>query len=139
MNNLSENLYKHLERIAYNDDKTIYRKVGGSYVAVSDPWAYEGLREGWWLVQVRPGSTSIRACIHPDKAPIEAAARELEDKLIAIIRNASEAKPIKIIISPELQKDWSHLIEKHGNELSSLQFPSFQQNAEDIIKAILKS
>jgi hypothetical protein len=137
MNPVTEKLYRHLEQIQNKKDQTLYKKSNGSFEAVSDPWVIEGLTSGWWLVQVRPGSTSIRCCINPDKAPIQAAAINMEDKLIDIIRKASEAKPAKIPLSESLRKDWDRLIAKHGNELSSLQFPSFQQNAQDIIKAII--
>lgn len=135
-NTLSESLHRHLAAIQGKQDQTLYRKEGDKFVPVSDPWACEGLREGWWLVQVRPGSTSIRACIYPDKAPIMAAAREMEDQLIGVIRAASEAKPNRVPITKDLKRDWDKLIAKHGDQLSTLQYPSFQQNAEDIIKVL---
>jgi hypothetical protein len=44
----------------------------------------------------------------------------------------------KIPISPEALADWQAFIDRHGNEFSSLQFPSFQENAEKIIEALLE-
>ena len=85
-----------------------------------------------------PGSTSIRQQVYPSKAEISAAARDKADELLQIIREASEAKPAKIPISPEALADWQAFIAKHGNEFSSLQFPSMQENAEKIIEALLK-
>jgi hypothetical protein len=123
----------------YKEECTVYKKVGDRFVPISDPWAYEGLREGWWIVRVQPGSTSIRQCIYPDKAPIQAAALELEDQLTGIIRAASQARPFQSPITPQLKRDWDKFLAKHGNQFSNLQYPSFQQNAEDIINAILKS
>lgn len=115
-----------------------YKKVGRKYVQDNDPWAYDGLREGWWLVKVAPGSTSIRQQVYPSKAEISAAAKDKEDELLQIIREASEAKPTKIPISPEAIADWQAFIAKHGDEFNSLQFPSMQENAERIIEALLK-
>ena len=119
-------------------NQQLYRKVGRKYVPETDPYALDGLREGWWLVKVTPGSTSIRQQVYPSKAEISAAAKDKEDELLQIIREASEAKPAKIPISPEALADWKELIAKHGDEFSSLQYPSMQENAEKIVEALLK-
>ena len=117
----------------------LYKKVGGrKYIPVDDIWAYEGLREGWWLVKVAPGSTSIRQQVRPHKAEITAAAREKEEELMDIIREASEARPAQNPISPEALADWKAFVAKHGKEFSSLEYPSIQENAQRIIEALLK-
>ena len=125
-------------RIYDKMNEQLYKKVGRKYVPNSDPYALDGLREGWWLVKVAPGSTSIRQQVYPSKAEISAAAKDKEDELLQIIREASEAKPAKIPISPEARADWQAFIAKHGDEFTSLQFPSMQENAEKIIEALLK-
>ena len=114
-----------------------YKKVGRKYVQDNDPDAYDGLREGWWLVKVAPGSTSIRQQVYPHKAEITAAAREKEDQLIDIIRKASEARPQKNPLTPEALADWQAFITKHGKEFTTLEYPSIQENAEKIIEALL--
>ena len=125
-------------RIYDKMNEQLYKKVGRKYVPNSDLYALDGLREGWWLVKVAPGSTSIRQQVYPSKAEIAAAAKDKEDELLQIIREASEAKPAKIPISPEALADWQEFIAKHGDEFTSLQFPSMQENAEKIIEALLK-
>ena len=125
-------------RIYDKMNEQLYKKVGRKYVPNSDLYALDGLREGWWLVKVAPGSTSIRQQVYPSKAEISAAAKDKEDELLQIIREASEAKPAKIPISPEARADWQAFIAKHGDEFTSLQFPSMQENAEKIIEALLK-
>lgn len=125
-------------RIYDKMNKQLYRKVGRKYVPETDPYALDGLREGWWLVKVSSGCTSIRQQVYPSKAEISAAAKDKEDELLQIIREASEAKPAKIPISPEALADWQAFIAKHGDEFTSLQFPSMQENAEKIIEALLK-
>lgn len=125
------NIYHKMNQIRY-------KKVGRKYVQDNDPFAYEGLREGWWLVKVAPGSTSIRQQVYPHKAEITAAAKDKEDQLMDIIRDASEARPSKNPISPEALADWQAFIAKHGKEFNSLEYPSIQENAERIIKALIE-
>lgn len=127
------------ERIVYEKMNQIrYKKVGRKYVQDNDPWAYEGLREGWWLVKVAPGSTSIRQQVYPSRSEISAAARDKEDQLIDIIRKASEARPSRNPLTPEALADWQVFIAKHGKEFNTLEYPSIQENAEKIIEALLK-
>ena len=125
-------------RIYNNMDQQLFKCVGRKYVPVNDPYALDGLREGWWLVKVAPGSTSIRQQVYPHKAEITAAAREKEDELIDIIREASEARPSQNPITPEALADWKEFIAKHGKQFNSLEYPSIQQNAEKIIETLLK-
>ena len=124
-------------RAAAKEDQRLYRKVGKKFVPVNDPYAYDGLRNGFWLIQIKDGSTSIRQEIYPDKAAIHAAARLMEDKLVDIIRKAGEARPNKIALSAEEKKDWDAFIKKHGESFSTLQYPSLQENAEKIVKALI--
>jgi hypothetical protein len=124
--------------IYYKTNQIRYKKVGRKYVQDNDPFAYEGLREGWWLVKVAAGSTSIRQQVYPNRAEITAAAKDKEDQLVDIIRTASEARPKQRPISPEALADWDVFIAKHGKEFNSLEYPSIQENAEKIIKALLE-
>ena len=69
-------------RIYEKMNDQLYKKVGNRYVSYNDPYAYEGLREGWWLVKVQPGSTSIRQCLRPARAELQAALRDKARKRI---------------------------------------------------------
>jgi hypothetical protein len=124
-------------KAAQIESERLYRKVGKKFVPVNDPYAYTGLHNGFWLVHVKEGCTSIRQQIYPEKAPLTAAARLVEDKLVDIIRKASEARPQKNPLTPEEKKDWDKFIAKHGNSFNTLCYPSFQENAEKIIMAIV--
>jgi fructose 1,6-bisphosphatase len=95
------------------------------------------LRNGFWLIHVKDGSTAIRQEIYPDKAHISAAARLMEDKLVDIIRKAGEAIPNKIPLTEEEKKDWEKFIKKHGDSFNTLAYPSIQENAEKIIAALI--
>lgn len=130
---------KAADRIATKQQNILYKKVGKKYVQANDPWAYDGLREGWWLIKVEAGCTSIRSVVYPAQAELLAAARDKEDQLVKIIREASEAKPKEgVLMSDEARKDWQWFIDKHGKEFSTIYFPSFQENAEKIVKALLE-
>jgi hypothetical protein len=124
-------------RAAVKEDLRLYRKVGKKFVPVNDPYAYDGLREGFWLIHITQGCTSIRQQIYPEKSRITAAARLMENKLIDIIRKAGEARPAKITLSPEEKKDWDKFIAKHGDSFNTLHYPSIQENAEKIVAALV--
>jgi hypothetical protein len=128
---------KAYQQILDKSNRDRYRKVGKKYVLCNDFDAYEGLEKGFWLVQVREGSTSIKKMVYPANAEIAAAAKLKEEKLLDVIREASEARPSKNPISPEALSDWNTFIAKHGKEFSMLQYPSFQENAEKIIQILL--
>jgi len=115
-----------------------YKKIGRKYVQDNDPCAYDGLRKGWWLVKVSPGSTSIRQAVYPATAELTAAARDKEDKLIDIIRKASEARPSQNPLTTEAAADWQAFMTKHGKQFNTLEYPSIQENTELIIAALLK-
>ena len=124
-------------RAAAKEDQRLYRKVGKKFVPANDPYAYDGLRNGFWLIQVKDGSTSIRQEIYPDKASLHAAARLMEDKLVQIICGACEARPNETELSPEEKKDWEAFIKKHGDSFNTLSYPSIQESAEKIVKALI--
>ena len=124
-------------RAAAKEDQRLYRKVGKKFVPANDPYAYDGLRNGFWLIQVKDGSTSIRQEIYPDKASLHAAARLMEDKLVQIICGACEARPNETELSPEEKKDWETFIKKHGDSFNTLSYPSIQESAEKIVKTLI--
>jgi len=127
-----------VESINADYSQKLYKKVGKKYVQVNDPYAYSGLREGWWLVGVKAGSTSIRQAVYPAKSDLQAAAQEKEEKLIEIIRDATEARPSKTPLSKEEKKDWDAFMKKHGESFNSMYYPSFADNARKIVEEILK-
>ena len=93
-----------------------YVKKGKGYVPVNDPYAYDGLGEGDWLVTVKPGSQSMRTMLNPDLANLEAAIHHLEDGLVRAIAKASELKPRSTPLTPKEQKAWKAFDKIMGNE-----------------------
>ena len=126
------------QKILQKESNQLYKRVGRKYVPASDQYAYDGLREGWWLVKVAAGCTSIRQAVYPHKAEVTAAAKDKEDQLVEIIRTASEARPPQRPITSEALADWKKFIKKHGDQFSTLEYPSIQENAEKIIETLLK-
>lgn len=126
------------QRIELKQDRARYKKVGRKYVLCNDFDAYEGLEDGWWLVKVAPSCKTIRACVYPAKAELIAAIKDKEDQIMEVIRKASEARPrAGIPISEQAKKDWQWFIDKHGKEFNMLEYPSLQENAENILKILL--
>lgn len=126
------------EVIDRKESERLYKKVGNKYVECCDPWAYDGLRDGWWLVKVAPNVKSIRQCVYPAKAELQAAIKDKEEEIIEVIRKTSEARPRSgIPISEQALKDWKWFISKHGEEFNMLEYPSIQENAENILKILL--
>lgn len=128
---------KAYQQILEKASRDRYKKVGNRYVLCNDFDAYEGLEKGFWLVHVREGCTSIKKMVYPANAEIAAAAKLKEEKLLEVIREASDARPSKRPISPEARADWEAFVAKHGQEFSTLEYPSLQENAEKIIKILL--
>jgi hypothetical protein len=125
-----------LARISHKTQ--LYKKVGKKYIEHNDPWALDGLQDGWWLIKVAPGSKTIRSIVYPNKAEILAAAKDKQDEVMDIIREASEAKPKEgVPMSEQARKDWQWFIDKHGKEFNTIYYPSFQENAEKIVEALL--
>ena len=126
------------QRIYNRMNEVFYKKVGRKYVQINDPYALDGLREGWWLVKVAAGSTSIRQAVYPHKAEIQAAAKDKVDQLVEIIIKASEARPQSIPLSEQAKADWAWFMSRNGKEFNTLEYPSVQENAEKIIEALLQ-
>jgi hypothetical protein len=126
------------ERIEQAESDILYRKKGKRYIPVNDPNAYHGLNEGYWLIKVAPGCTSIRQCVYPDRAEIQAAMHKKADSIMDIIRKAGEARPQKIKLTKEEHKDWTAFIKKHGKSFNMLCYPSLHDVAEQIVEELLK-
>jgi hypothetical protein len=129
------NAQKRIEQV---ESKILYRKQGKRYIQVTDDNSYFGLQEGYWLVKIASGCTSIRQCVYPDKAEIQAAAHNKQDKLMEIVRKAGEARPQKTKLTEEEHKDWQAFIKKHGESFNMLCYPSLQEITEKIIDELLK-
>ena len=123
----------------YNkQNRALYQKKGNKYVQVNDISIVDGLREGWHLVKVEDGCKSIHHSVYPAKAELLAAVKDKRDKLVEIIREVSEAKPVNQPLSEQALADWNWFMSRNGKEFNTLCYPSFHENAEKIINALLE-
>ena len=129
---------KAFQRISLKEDSIRYKKVGNRYIPDNDPYAYEGLTNGWWLVKVSPGSKTSRAIVYPNDAEITAAALDKADQLMDIIQAAGAAAP-KDGLSLEALVDWEAFMDKHGSEFNYISYPSLHDVATKIIDNLIKS
>ena len=119
-----------------NDGK-LYQKIGKRYHPVSDLHAYDGLEQGAWLVMVDSDCTSIRKCIEPDKASVEAAFKITEDKIVNIIAKACEARPKSTLLTPREQKAIKAYYKVMGEEkLLMFNYQSMYGMAQEILAAV---
>jgi hypothetical protein len=117
-------------------DGTLYVKVGSKYVHVSDPWAYNGLREGHWQVWVRKGQTTIRTPIWPARDEVGAAMLEAEEAMIKALAEADKMRPPVIKMSKRHQKAWARYVKEAGEEA----FRTFSHGSLfDIVQAGIKA
>jgi len=133
------NNMKAAQRINLKEDSIRYKKVGNRYIPDNDPYAYEGLTNGWWLVKITPNSKTMRATINPNNAEIDTAARDKADELMDIIREAGEGAPVKAELTPEALADWKAFIAKHGEQFNYIRYPSLHDVATKIIASLIKS
>ncbi len=65
---------------------TLYEKRGRNYRPVAESETYSSLTEGWYLVHVRPGTTSVKRLIEPAYAELEAAIKVATDAMVDAMR-----------------------------------------------------
>lgn len=129
---------KASQRISLKEDSIRYKKVGNRYIPDNDPYSYEGLTNGWWLVKITPESKTMRATVSPNNAEIDTAAQDKADELMNIIREAGEGAPTKAELTPEALADWKALIAKHGEQFNYISYPSCYDMATKIMNNLLK-
>jgi hypothetical protein len=127
-----------INHIYAKQDQILYKKKGNKYVQANDVSVLNGLREGWHLVRVEDGCKSIYHNVYPAKAELLAAAKNKRDELVKIIREASEAKPVNQPLSEQALADWKWFMSRNGKEFNTLSYPSFHENAEKIVNALLE-
>ena len=126
-----------MSRIYHKEQSRLYKRTSaGKYVAVNGPYAYDGLREGWWLVRVQPNVTTIRQAIYPDRAEVEAALLEVEDQLVRLIADAAKVQSPKEPLTPEAAAAWENLVKAGGESFRTLNYGSYQDIAERVLAPI---
>ncbi len=119
------------------NDRHHYQKIGKRYHKISDLNALDGLSNGAWLVVVEKGCTSIKKCIEPDNAAVEAAFKITEEKLVKIIGKACEARPKSTPLSPLEQKAIKAYYKVMGEEkILMFQYQIMYDMAQEILKAV---
>lgn len=118
--------------------KIYYEKVGRRYVPVAEYDSDFQLSwpKGTHIVMSYPGGRSTRYNIDPALAPMIAAGRFAENKMLDAMRQASEGKPKVRPFTEKQVKAWKKLQEAMGDEMFYLQYPSNMDIVEAGIKAM---
>ena len=118
-----------------------YIKRGKKYIPFHDPYAYEGLSKGAWLVIVEESGKSIRTVINPKFIELDTALRYLEDGLCSAISAASKMRPNVTVMSKKEQRAWDAYRKIMGKDIPRyFSFPSNHEIAEkgcDYIRKIM--
>ena len=118
--------------------KIYYTKVGRRYVPVAeyDSDFLDSFPKGTHIVMSYPGGRSTRYNIDPALAPMIAAGRFAEDKILDAMRQASEGRPKVRPFTEKQIKAWKELQKAMGDEMFYLQYPSNMDIVEAGIKAM---
>ena len=117
--------------------KIYYEKVGRRYVPVSeyDSEYLDSFSQGTHVVMCYPGGQSRRYNIDPNYAAMIAASRVAEDAMCTAIRQASEMRPQRAMLTEGQRKAWKKLAREFGDDLATLSIKS----AHDIANAGLNA
>ena len=120
--------------------ETYYVKRGRRYQPVSyydQQLMADGFPEGCHLVRVQGNSTQRRYHVEPDRARLTAAMIEAQDYLCQQLVKVSTPGPDRTRpITPELQRDWAQLVERHGDDLRVLSYPSAWDMSQRVIETM---
>jgi hypothetical protein len=114
--------------------ETVYKKVGRKYVQVNDPFAWDGLTDGVWVVTVKPGVKTARIQVLEDFDGLSSALETFRQDLIDSMHEASIAKPAKEMTKAE-KKHWDEYVAKAGKDvLSYFSYAGLYGIADNAIK-----
>lgn len=118
--------------------QTFYKKVGHRYVPVSeyDNALMDALPKGAHLFIVDPGGKSVRYNIDPALAPMIAAGRYAEDKMLDAMRKISEARPSVTHLTEKQREAWGAMQKTLGDDRFYLTYPSHFEIVQEGIKAM---
>ena len=118
--------------------KIYYEKRGRRYVPVSeyDSEYLDSFSKGTHIVMCYPGGQSRRYNIDPNYAALIAAGRVAEDAMSTAIREASEMRPQRTLLTEGQRRAWKKLAREFGDDLATLSLGCARDIAEAGIKAL---
>lgn len=119
--------------------KVYYEKVGRRYRPMYeyDQVLLDSFPRGSHLVMCYPGGQSRRYNIDPNHAAMIAAGRVAEEAMSAAIRQASEMRPTKALLTEGQRKAWRRLAKELGDDAAALTIPSAREIAEAGVQAMI--
>jgi hypothetical protein len=118
--------------------KIFYEKQGRKYVPVYeyDQNLLDAFPKGTHIVMCYPGGQSRRYNIDPNYAALIAAGRVAEEAMTKAIREASEMRPQRAMLTEGQHKAWKKLAKEFGDDLATLSIKSAQDIAEAGLAAL---
>ena len=107
-----------------------YIKRGSKYIPYNDPYAYDGLHNGTWLVVIDKG-VSCRSLIKPKCMELEAALHFLQEGLCRALSEKSKMRPKQVKMSKKEQKAWKIFEKTMGKDMPQyFEYASFSEIAD---------
>lgn len=107
------------------------------HMLMSDGWP-----QGYHLVHVSKNGRTRRYNVDPDWAGVISALMAVRDELADLLSRASQPEPGQgsrsVPMSPELRDDWQRLVERHGQELAVMHYPSRIDIAEAVCMGLME-
>jgi len=118
--------------------KIFYEKQGRKYVPVYeyDQNLLDAFPKGTHIVMCYPGGQSRRYNIDPNYAALIAAGRVAEEAMTKAIREASEMRPQRAMLTEGQHKAWKKLAKEFGDDLATLSIKSAHDIAEAGLTAL---
>ena len=118
--------------------KIFYEKRGRRYHPVHeyDSTLLDSFPKGAHLVLVYPGGSSRRFNVEPNHAALIAAGRLAEDAMCEAIRQASEMRPQRTMITEGQRRAWKKLAQEFGDDLATLSYGSARDIADAGLNAL---
>jgi len=134
-------LPKLIPLIKKRNKMQLYYKKNKKFVKYNDPYAMDGLTNGYWLVRVYDGGKSIKTLLNPQYKDLVAALDFLQETLCHEIYLAGKMRPRSVKISDKEQMAWEVFQKIMGEDMPNyFQFLScndISQKAVNKIKDIM--
>ncbi len=119
---------------------TLYEKVGKKYVAVEEHLNYiDYLREGDYLVRVRPGSRSLTIRQYPQHSVTkELCAIEKSEAIGNVVKEYLAMRPTQRKVTKKQQKAWKDFEKAMGNDRWLIKYASLGELIDAVKKELLK-
>jgi hypothetical protein len=116
-------------------NEKLYKKVGRKYVAINDPYCFDGLTEGLWVVNVNPNGHTSRIALAQDLDALDGSLEEFKQFLVDSLIEASKIKNNQKQTKKQ-ERFWRDYVNIAGKDVLTLfQYDSLYDIASNAIES----